>query len=144
MTKFQHWLIKPLMPNWGNEKLANLIQKPSEDLTLTERWIHYKLAEAEAKKELEKIKAEALAEVERNGGFVTGSNGKAQLVNKTDRRPKESLKTFLAEKGVLELCIKDDIDLKKVQEMIDAGVLDADEVEKHIETKLNSYLKLGK
>jgi len=124
--------------------LTDLIKKPGDDLTLTERWIHYKLAEAEAKKELDKLKAEVLIEVEKNGGFVTGTNGKAQRVSKTERRPKESLKTFLAEKGLLELCTKDDIDLKKVQEMIDAGELKAEEVEQHIETKANPYLKLGK
>lgn len=124
--------------------MSNFIHKPDENLTLAERWIYYKKAEAEAKEEIEKLKSEALNEVERSGGFFAGVNGMVQRVNKTERKPKESLKTFLAEKGVLEICTKDDIDLKKVQEMVDAGVLTTEEVEPHIQTKDNPYLKLGK
>jgi hypothetical protein len=121
-----------------------LINAPAEELSLVERWIYYKQAEKEAQNEIEKIKKKALVEVEDNGGFFTGSNGKAQRISKTTRKAKESLKTLLAEQGVLELCQKDDIDLKKVQDMIDSNTLNSEEVEVHIETKDSPYLKLGK
>lgn len=118
------------------------ITKPNENLSNVEKWIYYKKIENYAKKEIEKLKKEALTEVESKGGFFTGSIGKAQMINKTNRKPKESLKTFLAEKGILEMCQEDSIDLKKVQEMIDADILQKEEVEKHIELKNSSYVKL--
>lgn len=121
-----------------------MIAGPNPEWTLAERWVYYKKVEAEAKTEIKKLQEDALAQVKTAGGFLVGRSGKAQMVGKTERKAKESLKTFLAENGVLELCTKDDIDLKKVEEMVEAGVLAKEEVENHIITKNNPYLKLGK
>lgn len=122
----------------------NLVKAPAPELTIAEKWVHYKNAESEVKKAIDELKATALDQVSSAGGFLVGRTGKAQMVNKTERKAKESLKTFLAEEGILEMCTKDDIDLKKVQDMVEAGVLDKEAVEAHIITKENPYLKLGK
>jgi len=132
------------MPVQQQAQPTELIQHADPSLSLAERWVHYKKVEAAAKKEFEAIKKEALAEVEANGGYMEGRTGKVQRVQKNDRKAKESIKTFLAEKGVLELCYKDEVDLKKVDEMIDAGVINKEDVQQHIVVKENPYLKLGK
>lgn len=117
---------------------------PDPNLTLAERFAYFKNLEAEIKAEIDKIKKDALAQVEASGGYFEGRTGKVQRINKTEIKPKESLKEFLAEKGVLELCYKDDIDLKKVNDMVDGGFFSKEELEQHLNIKPNPYLKLGK
>jgi len=121
-----------------------LIKKPDDSLSFAEKWLYYKRIENEAKNGLAEIAKEAFLQVDTNGGFYSGANGKIQKVNKTNKKAKESLKTLLAEKGVLELCQKDEIDLKKVESMVEAGIVTQEEYDEHVSTISAPYLKIGK
>lgn len=143
--KIEHWVGVDYEPeNPVRQDDDSLFKLPEADLTLAERFAHFKRIEAELKKEIDKVKGDALYQVKASGGFFEGRTGKVQMIDKTETKPKESLKEFLAEKGVLELCYKDDIDIKKVKDMVDGGMISKEELDQHLVVKQNPYLKLGK
>ena len=121
------------------------IKLPKQDMTDAEKWVFFKMVEAEAKKALDELKEKALGDVhQKHNDFYDTEFGKAQWITKTDRRVKYSMKEYLYENGYLELCQKDDIDLAKVKELVDAGLLKEEEVEAHIDNRKTAYLKYKK
>lgn len=106
-----------------------------------EAWRFYSSLESTAKKLKEKHKKLALTEVEAIGEYAKTNYGGVQVIATKTKKQKESLKFFLAERGLLDLCRNDDVDLNKVQTLIDAGKLTEEEVYQHIDINPSSYLK---
>ena len=106
-----------------------------------EAWRYFSSLETTAKKLKEKHKKTALAEVKSIGEYTKTSYGGVQVIDMETKGQKESLKFFLADRGLLDLCRNDDVDLNKVQALIDAGKLTKEEVDEHITLKPSSYLK---
>lgn len=130
-------------PSPQGSKIGKLFEEPPFDSSLVDQFIYYKKIEKEIKSRLESIKSVATNIVkDENEGFYRNPTGAVQVVKKTERRAKESLKTFLAERGLLDALRKDDIDLKKVDDAVKAGLIEEEELTKHIVKKDNSYLKL--
>ncbi|AKC02715.1 hypothetical protein CPT_Stills87 [Bacillus phage Stills] len=107
----------------------------------TEAWRFYSSLESAAKKLKEKHKKSALTEVQSIGEYAKTNYGGVQVIDMETKKQKESLKFFLKDRGLLDLCRNDDVDLNKVQTLIDAGKLTEEEVYEHIEIKPSSYLK---
>lgn len=106
-----------------------------------EAWRYFSFLETTAKKLKEKHKKLALTEVEAVGEYAKTNYGGVQVINMETKKQKESLKFFLSERGLLDLCRNDDVDLNKVQTLIDAGKLTEEEVYQHIDINPSSYLK---
>lgn len=108
-------------------------------------WAFYNKAEKEAKDGKENAAKVALKEVGKTEHkFVRTQYGGAQMVSKVSRKPKDSLKFVLQNAGHYEICRKDEVDLKKVDELVEAGILDKEEIENHVQAKSSSYLQLKK
>jgi hypothetical protein len=121
------------------------LQSPPEGASNAEKWAFYNAAEKAAKALKDDIAKQAMVDVSATEHkFIRTSLGGAQLVNKVMRKPKDSLKFFLQQHKVLEVCKKDEIDLKKVDELIEAGMLPQEETAAHITENKSSYLQLKK
>ena len=120
------------------------LPKAKESMSLAEKWIFYKRLEDYAKNEKKKLEKATVASVEDAGGFSRTEYGSATVNSRTNRKATDDLKFYLDEKGYLDICQKDDIDIKKVDELIDAGILDKEEVYRHIEESETKFLKFGK
>jgi hypothetical protein len=121
------------------------LQTPPEEASAAEVWAFYNAAEKEAKARKEDAAKQAMTDVSATEHkFIRTSLGGAQLVNKVMRKPKDSLKFFLQQHQVLEVCKKDEIDLKKVDELIEAGMLPKEDTAAHIVENKSSYLQLKK
>lgn len=108
-------------------------------------WAFYNKAEKEAKDGKDNAAKIALKEVgQTEHKFVRTQYGGAQMVSKVTRKPKDSLKFILQNAGKYELCRKDEIDLKKVDELVEAGLLDETEINQHVQKSDSAYLKLKK
>lgn len=110
-----------------------------ENLTPLEQWLALKELEAVIKIQLDALKE--LVEEEVDNGYADGMVTK---VTKTTVKPKDSIIKFLEDRDLLRLVKKDDIDLAKVNQLVEAGVVDEDELEEHLERKQSSYLKKSK
>lgn len=120
------------------------LQTPPDGASNAEVWAFYNAAEKEAKARKEAAAKEAMVDVNSTDNkFIRTSLGGAQLITKVTRKAKDSLKFFLQNNGVLEVCKKDEIDLKKVDELVEAGML-PEEVKAHISESKTSYLQLKK
>jgi hypothetical protein len=120
----------------------NFVKEMPEGLSDFQRYIWLDKAEKEAKKEKDKMKAAIVKGVHDNNKFVKTDFGNIQWVPKETKSPLDTMKFFLANKGVLDVCKKDEIDLKKVDELIDAGFLSKEEVNSHIKVTQSSYVKV--
>lgn len=121
------------------------LKSPAEGSTAAEIWSFYNAAEKEAKEAKDKAAKQALVDVAgTENKFIRTSLGGAQLITKVTRKAKDSLKFFLQQNDLLEVCKKDDIDLKKVDELVEAGMLPEEEVSKHVSETKSSYLQLKK
>lgn len=121
-----------------------LVAKVNDDMSVVDKWMRYKKAEKMIKDELSALSKEAADAVSKNDGFYQSPLGKVTEVKRKNKKPKDSLKFFLEEKGLLEQCKKDDIDIRKVDELIKAGVLSSNDVSDHFEINESFYLRLGK
>ena len=111
-------------------------------LSPMEQWVYLKRVEKEIKEELKLLELDAKGYTSDNHeGFFKNEYGSVTVVHKTTRKPKEELKLYLADNDVLELCMKDEIDLNKVKEMVDAGILEEEAVERLLDVRKTSYLK---
>lgn len=117
-----------------------MVQYPlEENLTPLEQWLALKELEAVIKMRLDALKE--LVEEEVDNGYADGMVTK---VTKTTVKPKDSIIKFLEDRNLLRLVKKDDIDLAKINQLVEAGVVDEDELEEHLERKQSSYLKKSK
>lgn len=107
-----------------------------ENLTTLEKWLMLKELESLVKMHLDAMKSE-MDELVSNGE----GEGVVTKVTKTTTKPKDSIIKFLEDKDLLRLVKKDDIDMSKVKQLVQAGVIDEEELEKHLEIKESSYLK---
>lgn len=108
-------------------------------------WAFYNKAEKEAKEGKEKAAKEALKAVgSTEHKFMKTVYGGAQMISKEVKKAKDSLKFALQNAGHYELCRKDEVDLKKVEELVEAGMLDKEEISKHIQVNSSKYLQLKK
>jgi hypothetical protein len=108
-------------------------------------WAFYNKAEKEAKEGKEREATIALNEVGKTEHkFVRTQFGGAQMISKVIKKPKDTLKFILKNQGQYELCRKDEVDLKKVEELIEAGILDKNEIMQHIQVTPSAYLQLKK
>lgn len=106
-------------------------------------WAFYNQAEKEAKKAKEGVAATALKEVKSTQHkFMNTQYGGAQMISKETRKAKDTLKFVLQNAGHYDLCRKDEVDLKKVDELVEAGILDEKEISQHIEKKNSSHLQI--
>ena len=112
-----------------------------KEMSDIEKWVYLKELESKIKLELKVVGENVNSELEELGGFSRTETGSVQQVKRITSKPKDELKFFLQEKGVLDICKKDEIDLSKVKELIECGVLDNEEVESHLEITETSYLK---
>ena len=111
-------------------------------LSPMEKWVYLKRVEKEVKEELKLLELDAKGYTSDNcGGFFKNEYGSISVIHKTTKKPKEELKVYLADNDVLELCMKDEIDLNKVNEMVEAGILEEEAVERLLEIRKTSYLK---
>lgn len=118
---------------------------PPADVDPVALWAFYNKAEKEAKAGKEAAAKEAALKVgSTTHKFMKTQYGGAQMISKTVRKPKDSLKFVLQDAGHYELCRKDEVDLKKVDELVEAGMLNKEEIEQHIQTSNSSYLQLKK
>lgn len=119
-----------------------LVALPEENSKVWEKWIHYKLAEKEVKDELSKLKSETEKAVSGQGDAIQTQQGKIQFIRSETKKPKDSIQKFLLDKGYLHLCKKDDIDLKKVNDLVKAGAIPEDELNEHLDIASKEYLSL--
>ena len=112
-----------------------------EGLTDVEKLIFYRKVIDEAETEINKLKSSTISFLSNNNDFYENGYGKLQRVTRISDKPKETLKVYLEEKGLLEMCKKDEINLGKVKELIEAGVIDEKETFKHIDRKAIPYIK---
>lgn len=105
-------------------------------------WAFYNRVEKAAKEAKNKIAAEALNNLsETENKFVKTPFSGVQMIEKVTRKPKDSLKFVLQQSGYYDLCRKDEIDLKKVDELVKAGMIDKQTVELNIKEDRSQYLK---
>lgn len=121
-----------------------LINYPIEGMSDVEKWTFLKELERQLKLEMKVIEEEVKGQLKENGGYCRTSMGSVQEVTRTTVKPKDGLKFYLDEMDVLDVCKKDDIDMAKVNELIDCGYLDFEKVKEHLEIQESSYLKLKK
>lgn len=108
-------------------------------------WVFYNRIEKEAKEAKNKIAADALENVSKtHDKFVRTPFGGAQMIEKVTRKPKDSLKFVLEQSGYYDLCRKDEVDLKKVDELVKAGMIDKQIIDLNVETTNSLYLKVKK
>lgn len=135
----------PPSNNQEVESGSEFLKAPPQNGNPVEIWAFYNAAEKEAKKAKEVAAVIAMKEVSKTDHkFVKTLFGGAQQIAKETRKPKDTLKFVLQQAGHYDLCRKDDIDLNKVDELVEAGMLDADLVKEHIDTKASTYLQLKK
>lgn len=122
---------------------SKYLKTPAADLDSVALWAFYNQAEKEAEK-LKKAAAKvALAEVKKSKDkFVKTQFGGAQMINKELKKPKDSLKFLLQQKGYYELCRADAVDLTKVNELVESGALDEAEIKAHVEVNTSTYLQI--
>ena len=117
------------------------MQYPLPDgLSPMQKWLMLKDLETLIKQELEAIKDEVAIE------FDAGNTADGQVtkVSKVTVKPKDSILQFLQDRDLLRLVKKDDIDMKKVNQLVDAGIISEAELEEHLDVKESSYLKKNK
>lgn len=127
-----------------NNGLSFLVPPPA-DADPVALWAFYNKAEKEAKELKEKAAKEAAKSVgNTEHKFIRTQYGGTQLISKETRKAKDTLKFVLQSQGHYELCRKDDIDLKKVDELIEAGILDEELIKQHVSVSKSAYLQLKK
>lgn len=109
-----------------------------ENMTDTQRWAFYKMLSKMIAVELRKIEENVMSEI---GEFGETEYGNVQKITKVTFKPKEELKMYLNDREVLDICMKDEIDMSKVKELVESGVLDEDEVSNLLTSKTTDYLK---
>lgn len=107
-----------------------------ENLTTLEKWLTLKELESLVKMHLDAMKDEMNELVDSGDG-----EGVVTKVTKTTTKPKDSIIKFLEDKDLLRLVKKDDIDMSKVKQLVQAGVINEEELEEHLDVKESSYLK---
>lgn len=123
--------------------MSQFLQSPPAGATDVEKWAFYNQAEKEAKKAKEAAAKTAILDVHKTEHkFIKTPFGGAQMIDKETRKAKDSLQFVLQSKDVYEMCREEKIDLKKVDELVEAGILDEDELKEHIEVKRSPYLKI--
>ena len=118
-----------------------LYSKPDDNLNYIEKWIHFKRIEKQVKKEMDDLRKQAEKEVIDNDKFYKNNHGKVLYIEQETKKPKDSLKVLLQQKGLLELCKKDDLDMSKVMDLVDAGELSEAEISPHIKTTPKKFLQ---
>lgn len=127
-----------------NNGLSFLVPPPAgaDNVAL---WAFYNKAEKEAKESKEAAAKRALIDVSKTEHkFIKTQYGGAQMIAKETKKAKDTLKFVLQQAGHYDLCRKDDVDLNKVNELIEIGLLDADQIKEHITITKSSYLQLKK
>lgn len=116
------------------------MQYPLPDgLTPMEKWLALKDLETLIKQELEAIKDDVFNEIDDGN-----ANGQVTKVSKFTVKPKDSIIQFLQDRDLLRLVKKDEIDMKKVNQLVETGIIGEDELEEHLDIKESSYLKKNK
>ena len=117
-----------------------MVQYPlPSGLSPLEEWIALKDLEAVIKLQLDMLKDLVFEEVEQGKG-----EGQVTKVSKVTVKPKDSIIQFLEDQDLLRVVKKDEIDMKKVNQLVEAGVIDEDELEEHLDIKESTYLKQSK
>lgn len=104
-------------------------------------WRFYASVEKLAKTKKDSNQKVALTEVKSHNDYLKSAFGGVQSIDKESKSAKESLQFYLKERGLLDLCRNDSVDLNKVNDLIDAGKLNKEEVYQHIKVSKSSYLK---
>ena len=118
-----------------------ILVKPNPNSSFKEQWLFYKAIEKKLKDEMDKIAEDAKKEVIANHKFFQNKIGKVNYIESETKKPKDSMKDFLNEKGYLEMCLKDEVDLKKAQALVDAGLITKSELDEHTKSVFKRYLK---
>lgn len=119
------------------------MEYPFQGMTKAEKFAYLKNLEREIKKELKALQSEVKTEFE--GTFSKSFQtefGTIQKVSKVTVKPKETLQVFLHEKGLLEICKYDDIDMNKVRELVEAGIITEEELDEHLNKTESEYFKI--
>lgn len=109
-----------------------------DNMTETQRWAFYKMLSKSISVELRKIEENVMNDIEE---FKETEYGKIQKITKVTFKPKEELKMYLSDKDVLDICKKDEIDMAKVKELVESGVLDEEELSNYLTPRSTDYLK---
>ena len=121
-----------------------MVEYPNYIETNLQKYMYLKELEKEVKDEIKSMQIEIKNEL---GGyennFVSGENGSLQKITKKAVKPKDSLTMFLHDQGLLEICKNDGIDLQKVNQLVDAGVIDEEELQQHLDIRYSDYLKFN-
>lgn len=108
-------------------------------------WAFYNKAEKEAKASKDEVAKRAMVDVYKTEHkFIKTQYGGAQMISKQVKKAKDTLKFVLQAEGKYDLCRKDEVDLSKVEELIEAGILDENHIKEHIAVTSSTYLKLKK
>lgn len=104
-----------------------------------DKWVALKELDEFVKTQLKVLQEDVTESVDSGEAF-----GKVTKVNKTTIKTKDSIVKFLEDRDLLRLVKKDDIDMSKLNQLVEAGVINEEELEEHLERKQSSYLKKGK
>lgn len=109
-----------------------------------DEWVNLKRAESYVKGLLDNLKSEVSSKVTEHEGFVKTASGGAQTYTRTEVKPKDSLRFLLEKQGVLDICTKDELDMKKVNEIVEAGIITPEQLSDNVTIKETQILKFVK
>ncbi|WEM05670.1 hypothetical protein BSG01_031 [Bacillus phage BSG01] len=92
----------------------------------TEKYIYFSKLEKEAKKAKEQARKAISATFNGQDGKIETGFGNVTRSHKTSIKAADSLQQYLHNIGKLDMCKKDEIDVKKVQEFIGLGIIPAE------------------
>lgn len=98
------------------------------------------LALKELKDEIE-VKLKALSSEVMEAIDIGEDHGMVSKGKKTTIKPKDSMVKFLEDRDLLRLVKKDEIDMSKINQLVEAGVLDEDELSEHLDKKESAFIK---
>src|SRR5699024_3868204 len=122
------------------ELVETALARP-EGMSDWEAWVYYKQIERRAKEKQKELSDSTKEYVHGQGDAVSCGGGSLHYVSTTRKKAKDSLKLYLHDKNLLEMCQRDDIDLSKVNQLIEAGALNENEVNEHTELNESSHLR---
>lgn len=117
---------------------------PNENMSIAEKYIWLKALEKEVKNAISILQMEVKDELENyDNKLCKNEHGNVQKIKKVTTKPKESLQLFLLDLGLLDICKQDGIDMQKVKQLVEAGVIEEEELQEHLEKTESEYLKFN-
>lgn len=121
-----------------------MFKYPNANMTALEKYTWLKALEKEVKDAIALLQIEVKQDLNNHeNNLCRNEFGNVQKIKKVTTKPKESLQVFLQELDLLEVCKHDGIDMQKVRQLVDAGVIDPLELEEHLIKTESDYLKFN-